>query len=257
MASRCPLCGLTQSQVAFAHSTTLSAHIHGLGFIHRDVKPDNVLLSCEGRAVLTDFGLATRLDDEAELQKRCGSIGYMAPEVIRGERQTCKVDTFAAGIVLYFLVTGGHTPFFCTRLSMTLKMTLRCKLSFDEDADFLAVGGECKDSISRLVCLDVGVRLRADEALTVPWLGSVVAAAAAPAATTVTKQAPAARTLGPGAASGGRSFWKSHARSVCSDRPLVRQILPQGRVSAHSFLPEGDYVFPRATQEDTSTGSHM
>lgn len=145
-------------------------HISRRDVIHRDVKPENVLVSSEGHAVLTDFGLATTLDDEAELRKMVGTVGYLAPEVIRRQRQTCKVDTFGAGIVLYFLVTGGRTPFDCAELSETLTETLQCQLRLDADPGFDAVSRQCKELISGLICADVEARLGARAALAVPWL---------------------------------------------------------------------------------------
>jgi eukaryotic-like serine/threonine-protein kinase len=77
-------------------------HIHGAGIVHRDVKPGNVLLDDDGRAMLTDFGIAqpedaTRITQTGQV---IGTLAYMAPEVQEGERATPQSDLYSAGVVL-------------------------------------------------------------------------------------------------------------------------------------------------------------
>ncbi len=85
------------------------AHAHGRGLIHRDIKPANILLDSEsGRAMVTDFGLAIRADDDVHLHEFAGTPGYMSPEQLRseGHRLDGRSDVYSLGVVLYQLLTG-------------------------------------------------------------------------------------------------------------------------------------------------------
>ncbi|MBW3607738.1 MAG: protein kinase [Actinobacteria bacterium] len=86
-----------------------AAHRHGL--VHRDVKPANVLLGGDDHPYLTDFGLTKRTATSAggELSRAggwVGTLGYVAPEQIRGERVDARTDVYALGCVLVFALTG-------------------------------------------------------------------------------------------------------------------------------------------------------
>ena len=84
------------------------AFAHGQGLVHRDVKPQNVLLNDEGRAKVTDFGIARSLDavGQTETGTVLGTSHYIAPEQARGERVDAQTDVYSFGVVLYELLTG-------------------------------------------------------------------------------------------------------------------------------------------------------
>ena len=92
---------------------------HREGVIHRDLKPGNLRLTPEGRLKILDFGLAKRVDPAdqstvtqsfSEQRGLAGTLAYMAPEQLRGEKVDTRADLWAAGVVLYELATGRR-PF--------------------------------------------------------------------------------------------------------------------------------------------------
>ena len=94
-------------------------HAHASGFIHRDVKPSNILFNTRGSAVLADFGLVKAAESSVIARTTLGGLlgtpAYMAPEVWEGKGDTPQTDVYALGCVLYEMLTGavlfkGDTP---------------------------------------------------------------------------------------------------------------------------------------------------
>jgi tRNA A-37 threonylcarbamoyl transferase component Bud32 len=85
------------------------AHAHGVGVLHRDVKPENVMVRKDGLLKLMDFGIAQVLDLErmTVTGQLLGSPAYMAPEIIEGKQLDFRTDVFSVGIMLYLLATGS------------------------------------------------------------------------------------------------------------------------------------------------------
>ncbi|WP_434627078.1 protein kinase domain-containing protein [Pseudomonas sp. Z1-29] len=84
-------------------------YAHGLGLVHRDVKPANILFRADGTAVLSDFGIAKSLDDRTQFTQAGFAVGtpsYMSPEQARGQDIDGRADLYALGVVLYEILVG-------------------------------------------------------------------------------------------------------------------------------------------------------
>ena len=88
-----------------------AAHEHGI--VHRDIKPDNLFITRDGRIKILDFGLARQLTASADVTgsvttvgTAMGTVGYMAPEQVRARAADARSDIFAFGLVLYEMLCG-------------------------------------------------------------------------------------------------------------------------------------------------------
>ncbi|MFI0451307.1 serine/threonine-protein kinase [Actinomadura sp. 6N118] len=147
---------------------------HERGVLHRDVKPANIFLRDDGRAVLTDFGIASLAGDTTltETGALIGSPAYMAPERVRHENSGPESDLWSLGVTLYVLVEG-RTPFGRTTVMGTLGAVLT------EPVEPPLKAGPLAPVLMALLAKDPAVRLNAQG--TEQWLGAVVAGRPLPA----------------------------------------------------------------------------
>lgn len=105
------------------------AHLHRLGIVYRDLKPENCLLNALGHLVLTDFGLSKAIgsdENDNECRSIIGTPEYMAPEIIKGDPYDYAVDWWLLGCVLYDMMTG-KPPFTGKTHKVILDKIVRAK----------------------------------------------------------------------------------------------------------------------------------
>ncbi len=87
-------------------------HAHDKGIVHRDVKPQNIMVLSDGTIKVTDFGIArfARSEQRTMTDKAIGSVHYISPEQARGEKTDEKADIYSVGVILYEMLTG-RMPF--------------------------------------------------------------------------------------------------------------------------------------------------
>ena len=87
------------------------SHAHSRGIIHRDIKPQNIMVLRDGSVKVADFGIACLADSAQRLtQEALGSVHYISPEQARGDRPDARSDIYSSGVVLYEMLTG-RLPF--------------------------------------------------------------------------------------------------------------------------------------------------
>ena len=87
------------------------SYIHENGIIYRDLKPENILLDEEGHVKITDFGLAKDISFDPSTTTFCGTVEYLAPEIIKRERYSYAIDWWGYGCLIYEMLFG-QTPFY-------------------------------------------------------------------------------------------------------------------------------------------------
>jgi len=145
------------------------AHVHDCRVVHRDLKPEHVLLTGDGRAMLTDFGVACSVDNKREMRRRFGSPGYVPPEVLSGVPYGTKMDCFSCGSVLFFALSA-RVPFLGRNVASTTRRTVRCHVDFSISPNFDTISPRCKELIVGLLRRLPVQRLSAQEALEHPWI---------------------------------------------------------------------------------------
>ncbi|KTG41927.1 hypothetical protein cypCar_00017824 [Cyprinus carpio] len=107
-------------------------HLHGLGIIYRDLKPENILLDNDGHIKLTDFGLSKEsADHENKAYSFCGTVEYMAPEVVNRRGHTHSADWWSYGVLMFEMLTGT-LPFQGKDRKETMTMILKAKLGMPQ-----------------------------------------------------------------------------------------------------------------------------
>lgn len=146
----------SESQAKFYIAQVVLAleHLHSLNIIHRDLKPENVLLDSSGHCVLTDFGFAKEdvLTPES-CSSFCGTLEYMAPEVVKKNKYGKAADCWSVGVLLYDMLVG-HPPFQHKNDHTLYKKILNDKLRLPN-----YLSKDCVSLIKGLLQRDIKTRL--------------------------------------------------------------------------------------------------
>eukprot|EP01125_Pyxidicula_operculata_P020160 TRINITY_DN73_c0_g1_i1.p1 TRINITY_DN73_c0_g1~~TRINITY_DN73_c0_g1_i1.p1 ORF type:complete len:1023 (-),score=327.02 TRINITY_DN73_c0_g1_i1:528-3596(-) len=161
---------LTEEQISYICRQTLEglAYIHSLNRIHRDIKSDNLLLNTEGAVKIADFGYAAQLTDNKEKRKTIvGTPYWMAPELIRGQEYTDRVDIWSLGIMIMEMAEGEPPYMEYPPLRALLHITTKGIPDLRDPDQWSA---EFQEFVSR--CLDINQDNRPDakELLTHPFI---------------------------------------------------------------------------------------
>lgn len=146
------------------------SYFHSRGIVHRDLKPENILLktSAPGAEVMiADFGFARSMSGEKRLTA-CGTPGYVAPEVVRGEAYGSEVDCWSLGVILYILLCG-YPPFAGENHASIFEKVVRASYKF-ASPDWDEVSEDAKDLVRKLLTVDRSQRLTATLVLEHPWI---------------------------------------------------------------------------------------
>jgi serine/threonine-protein kinase len=139
------------------------AAAHDRGVIHRDLKPQNIMINKRGEVVIMDFGLAAIANELTGPEARNGTPAYMSPEQIKGGTVTAKSDIYALGLVLYELFTGKR-PFEAHNLQQLIDMQEAAQLT-----NMTTVAADIDPTVEKVIrrCLEPDPAKRPASALSV------------------------------------------------------------------------------------------
>ncbi|KAE8662790.1 Serine/threonine-protein kinase AtPK2/AtPK19 [Hibiscus syriacus] len=101
-----------QARIYAAEIVSAVSHLHANGIMHRDLKPENILLDADGHLILTDFGLAKQFDANKISNSLCGTVEYMAPEIITGKGHDKAADWWSVGALIFEMLTRKVASFY-------------------------------------------------------------------------------------------------------------------------------------------------
>jgi len=137
-----------------AEITLALEHLHRQGIIYRDLKPENILLDATGHVKLTDFGLCKEsIDEQTVTHTFCGTIEYMAPEILTRTGHGKAVDWWSLGALMYDMLTGAP-PFTAENRKKTIEKILKGKLNLPP-----YLTPDARDLIKKLLKRQISQRL--------------------------------------------------------------------------------------------------
>lgn len=146
-------------------------YLHDVGIIHRDIKPENILLSDDSdlpTIKLADFGLSKLVGPGEQLHVACGTIGYVAPEVLDQQPYGKEIDVWSMGVVLYLLLRG-RLPFDSKDKDTVMQRTLEARLDLT-GAYWSKLTPYVLDFLKKVLARDPEERLTVEQALEHSWI---------------------------------------------------------------------------------------
>mmetsp|Transcript_7263 Transcript_7263/g.10807 ORF Transcript_7263/g.10807 Transcript_7263/m.10807 type:complete len:389 (-) Transcript_7263:369-1535(-) len=146
-------------------------YVHRSGFVHRDLKPENLLLMSEkddSSIKIADFGFAKKISDLVARETACGTPGYVAPEILRGDKYGAEVDIWSMGVICYVLL-AGYPPFYDEDQKRLFKKIKEGRYHFHEDY-WSNTSPEAIDLIRSMLTVDQTKRWTASQLLQHPWI---------------------------------------------------------------------------------------
>lgn len=258
---RGPLAGRKLTDIAVQAAEAVAA-AHALGIVHRDLKPENIMLTREGRVKVLDFGLAklSAPPSTSETETMAfsqpgvvlGTVGYMAPEQVRGETVDSRSDIFSLGCVLYELATGRRA-FEGKSAADVMSAILR-----EDPPDLVAAGTPVPPPLAAIVrrCLEKDPSQRFQSAADLAFALRAVSGVSS-SQTAAVKALPAARRnwkvpaiAAVAALLLAGTGWFLRGRLASSGPPQFHRItFREGRVTAARFTPDGQNVVYAASWE--------
>ncbi|CAG9333708.1 unnamed protein product [Blepharisma stoltei] len=156
--------GLSEGRAWHYYSQTCIGlkYLHDKQIIHRDLKPENILLDRDDNVKICDFGWCVQSNEMRTTF--CGTLDYMAPEMVLGKGHSFQLDLWAIGVLLYELI-HGYAPFRAVADSEKCKQILASEVTYASH-----VSSAAKDLISKLIRVNPEERLSLNSVLSHPWM---------------------------------------------------------------------------------------
>ena len=133
-------------------------YIHGHGIVHRDLKPENVLLvsqTDDATLKIADFGFAKHVIEDPNTA--CGTPGFVAPEILKGEKYDAKVDVWSVGVIVYIILCG-YPPFYDENQAALFKKIKAGRYSFHKKY-WSHISVDVQDLIRSMLTVDASKRV--------------------------------------------------------------------------------------------------
>eukprot|EP00747_Dinoflagellata_sp_TGD_P146976 gnl/TRDRNA2_/TRDRNA2_176747_c0_seq27.p1 gnl/TRDRNA2_/TRDRNA2_176747_c0~~gnl/TRDRNA2_/TRDRNA2_176747_c0_seq27.p1 ORF type:complete len:521 (+),score=112.15 gnl/TRDRNA2_/TRDRNA2_176747_c0_seq27:42-1565(+) len=142
---------------------------HGIGVVHRDIKLENLMYESKGgnHLKLIDFGFSKIWDPNVKMAVSCGTLSYVAPEVLRKSYSGSQCDMWSAGVVVFILISG-YMPF--SGSQETQCKNIKAGIFKMDKKGWLKVSEDSKDFVRNLMVVDPAERMTAATALAHKWI---------------------------------------------------------------------------------------